>query len=592
MTTRGCEPLVVDETSIPGCIIERDVGIQMKDGLILRADVYRPKTDPKVPVIMTAGPYGKGISWTQEKNPTLPQWKGMCQKHPEILQQSSGKYITWETVDPERWIPWGYAVIRVDSRGNNRSPGKINIFSRQDSEDYVECITWAGTQSWSNGKVGLCGISYYAITQWQVAQLQPPHLAAMIPWEGASDPYREIYRHGGILSNTFMQFLRAVLATNQHGRGTHMDHWLGESSSGPERLTEEEMAANFEDPIQPALHAKLITDDFYQSRQVDFSKIKVPLLSAASWAGFGLHQRGNFEGYLQAASSQKWLEIHPGKHEEWFYLDQSLELEKKFFDHFLMGVDNGMDRESPVLMQVRHPGERFHLRKEQEWPLNRTRWTKFYLDVDQKSIKPEISSHASKATFRAQSGNGLIFNSDPIDQEMEITGPMAAHLRIASSTTDADLFLTLRAYDPNGKEIIFVGTVDPKCVLSQGCLRASHRALDPERTRDYRPFHSHTKEEKLIPGDDYNLDVEMWPTCIVLPKGSTLQLLVDGKDFCRPDDECITFGIAGKLGGSGICLHTHPVDRNPQEFDGETTLMTGIDEGSWLLLPIIPTSTE
>ena len=216
-------------------LVERDLPITMDDGLVLRADVYRPDTTAPVPVIMTHGPYGKGVRWQEHYK---LQWDWLVAEHPDLLPGSTRSFLTWETVDPEIWVPWGYAVVRVDSRGAGRSPGYLDIFSPRETLDFYHAIEWAGTRPWSNGKVGLNGISYYAINQWHVATLQPPHLAAMVAWEGAADMYREWYRHGGILSNKFMEawFPRQVL-TIQHGNPkAPRDHWLNESSTGPEAL--------------------------------------------------------------------------------------------------------------------------------------------------------------------------------------------------------------------------------------------------------------------------------------------------------------------------------------------------------------------
>ena len=113
-------------------------------------------------------------------------------------QKSTNKYQNWEVVDPEKWVPDGYVCVRVDSRGSGRSPGVIDIWSLREAKDQAQCIDWAGVQSWSNGKVGLNGISYYAMNQWQTAALQPKHLAAMCVWEGAADFYRDMAHHGGI----------------------------------------------------------------------------------------------------------------------------------------------------------------------------------------------------------------------------------------------------------------------------------------------------------------------------------------------------------------------------------------------------------
>ncbi len=159
-------------------IIKRDVAIP-SDDVVLRADVFRPKTSPQVPVIMTLGPYGKGIEY---KTGYAPQWKWLLDNHPNVLAGSTRSFMTWETVDPETWVSWGYAVIRVDSRGTGRSPGGLDILAPREGKDYYNAIEWAGTQNWSNGKVGLCGISYYAINQWRVASLQYVFPPSSLQW--------------------------------------------------------------------------------------------------------------------------------------------------------------------------------------------------------------------------------------------------------------------------------------------------------------------------------------------------------------------------------------------------------------------------
>mgnify|MGYP003336810345 CR=1 FL=1 len=111
----------------------------------------------------------------------------MCETHPDVPTGSTNKYQNWEVVDPEKWVPDGFVVVRVDSRGAGRSPGLMDLWSLREAQDMFHCIEWAATQHWSNGKVGLNGISYYAMNQWQAAALQPPHLAAICVWEGAAE---------------------------------------------------------------------------------------------------------------------------------------------------------------------------------------------------------------------------------------------------------------------------------------------------------------------------------------------------------------------------------------------------------------------
>lgn len=565
-------------------IIERDVEVPMDDGVVLRADIFRPKTETPVPVVMTLGPYGKGVRYEEGY---APQWEWLIGEYPDLLEGSTRSYMAWETVDPEIWVPGGYAVVRVDSRGAGRSPGYLDIFSPRETQDFYHAIEWAGTQPWSTGKVGLCGISYYAINQWHVAALQPPHLAAIIPWEGAADFYREWARHGGILSNAFVEawYPRQVQAVQHGNPNGRMDPWLNELSTGPERLSEEELAAKRADHLAD-LKAHRLDDEFYRGRSPDWSKVTAPLLSAANWAGFGLHPRGNFEGFTDAASAQKWLECHPGRHEEWFYLPYGLDVQKRFLDHFLKGEDNGWDREPRVWLNIRRPfSDDFELRKENEWPLARTRWTKIYLDAESSALNWDAPGTAGTLSFEAM-GEAITLLSPPLESETEITGPLAAKLFVSSSTTDADLFVTFRAFSPDGKEVDFQGTLDPHTPLSQGWLRASQRKLDPQRSRPYKPYHSHDEVQPLEPGATDELDVEVWPTCIVLPAGFQLALTIGGRDFERPPAEDSNEVWTSR--GSGPWLHTDPDDRPAGVFDGTTTIHTGSRTASYLLLPVVP----
>ena len=565
-------------------IIERDLPVEMDDGVVLRVDVFRPDTKAKVPVVMAGGPYGKGVKYQEHYKPL---WDSLVKMHPDILEGSQHRWLTWETVDPEIWVPWGYACVRLDSRGAGRSPGYLDIFSPRETRDFAIAIEWAGKQKWSNSKVGLNGVSYYAINQWQVAALQPKHLTAMIPWEGAADHYRDWARHGGILHNKFMEiwYPRQVEAV-QHGnpKGPR-DHWMETRSTGPATLSKQELKDNRADTLANFL-AREMDDDWYRSRSPDWSKVKVPFLSPASWAGFGLHPRGNFEAYTQAASEEKWLEGHPGRHEEWFYLEYGMELQKRFFDYYLKGEQNGWDKEPRVWLNLRRPfTDEVELRKEHEWPLKGTKWTKLYLHAGGKGkLDPNPPRAKRSRTFRALT-RGITLRTAPLKEETEITGPMSAKLFISSSTVDADLFVTVQAFSPRGREVYFQGTVDPKTPLAQGWLRASHRKLDEELSEPWRPYHTHDDKQPLTPERIYELDVEIWPQCIVLPKGFQLSINIAGQDFDRPGPAVAAY-VPSR--GSGPFLHDHPVDRCKEVFGGRTTLHSGPNHQSYLLVPIIP----
>jgi predicted acyl esterase len=571
-----------------GMRIDWDMPIKMDDGVVLRCDIFRPTTEGKYPVILTMGPYGK---WLHFGDLYSAQWKTMCETHPEVPTDSTNKYQVWEVVDPEKWVPDGYVVVRVDSRGAGRSQGVIDIWSQREAKDLAICVDWAGVQAWSNGKVGLNGISYFGQNQWQCAAMQPKHLAAMIPWEAAADFYRDMAHHGGIFNRGFVQdWSKSQVYSVQNGRGTRgfRSRLTGDWVSGPETLTDEELGANRRDFYQDCISRKLDTDEFWQSRMPDWSKVKTPFLSAANWGGQGLHPRGNFEAFTQSAASQKWLEVHGIEHWTHFYTNYGLALQKKFMGHFLKGEKTGWDEMPKVLLQVRHPGEKFVERHENEWPLARTQWTRQYLNLNSHTLDAQAPGGEASVTY-AGLGEGVTLMTAPLSAPTEITGPIAAKLWVSSSTRDADLFLIVRAFDPNMKEVVFQGALDPNTPIAQGWLRVSHRKLDPKLSLPHRPYHTHDEEQAMTPGTVYEVDVEVWPTCIVLPKGYRLALTIRGKDYVYPGGPSKGLETLGtQWHGCGPFVHNDPRDRPADVFGGDVTLHTGPNRQAYLLLPIIP----
>jgi uncharacterized protein len=313
----------------------------------------------------------------------------------------------------------------------------------------------------------------------------------------------------------------------------------------------------------------------------------VPLLSAANWGGQGLHPRGNFEGFVRAASKDKWLEAHGGSHWAPFYTDYGVKLQKRFFDYFLKGIANGWDKQPRVQLQVRHPGERFVERHENEWPLARTKWTHFYLDPKDMRLSPAPVAAEQSLAYEAM-GDGLTFSTPPLERETEITGPLALKLFVSSSTADADIFAVLRVFDPAGREVVFQGALDPHTPIAQGWLRASHRKLDPKLSLPYRPYHTHDEKQPLTPGQVYELDVEIWPTCIVVPKGYRIALTVRGKDYEYEGEAATLSNMKNPMRGCGPFMHDDPVDRPPEVFGGKVTLHFGAARKASVLLPVIP----
>jgi predicted acyl esterase len=567
-----------------GMRIDWDAGIAMDDGLVLRADIFRPLKPGKYPVLLTYGPYAKGLAF-QEGYPSA--WQAMIAGHPDVAYGSSNKHQNWEVVDPEKWVPHGYVCVRVDSRGTGRSPGFVDHFSPRESRDFFDCIEWAGVQPWSSGKVGLNGISYYGINQWHVASLQPPHLAAMCIWEGAADWYRDMTHHGGILSTFWANWYDMQVKTVQYGLGERgpRSRVTGALVCGDETLSDAELARNrcsFGDDIL----AHPLDDDYHRARSPDWDKITVPFLSAANWGGQGLHPRGNFEGFVRAASKEKWLECHGLEHWTHFYTDYGRELQKRFFDFYLKGEPNGWDRQPRVQLQSRHI-DRFVERHEDAWPLPDTVWTEFYLSPLDQALTLQPPRASADVSFAAM-GDGLTFMSAPFIEDTEITGPLAANLRVSSSTDDADIFLVFRVFSADLREQTFVGAIDPHTPVAQGWLRASHRELDEKLSKPYRPYHTHARVQPLEPGVPVDLAVEIWPTSIVVPKGHRIALSVRGRDYqWQKTTGAKLSNFKNELLGCGPFLHDDPRDRPARRFSGTTTLHIDQSGNNHLLVPIV-----
>jgi len=561
-------------------ILDKDVAVPMRDGAVLRCNVFRPDTPGTFPVLMTFGPYGKDVHLSQ----FMPEaWEALKQRHPEVLKASTCKYLVFETPDPEMWAPEGYVVVKVDSRGSGKSPGRLDVNSPAEFRDFHDAIEWAAVQPWASGKVGLLGVSYYAAGQWMIAAERPPHLAAMLPWQGTYDFYRDRTRQGGILGAGFLHrwWNRSVLR-NQHGNPDTplVDLSTGERNTGPASLSPEQLAANREDYIGNLL-ARPLNGPWYAERSANLGRIQIPALVVANWGGLGLHLRGTVLGYLGIASRDKWLKVQSGSYFFTFLLPQNVALQRKFFDRYLKGIDNGWENEPRVEVAVRAADDTVaRVVRDAQWPLAETRWTQLYLDASDMTLLAAPPQKPASASYPAD-GQGLTFSSPPLERPLVFAGPIKVKLFVSSSTNDMDLFATLRAFDANGKEVTFFSAVEPRAPVSQGWLRASQRKLDPKRSSAHQPWHPHDESQKLKPGEIVEVDVEIWPGSAALPASYRIALTLQGKDFERP-------GETGPQRGSGWFLHDDPRDRPPSSFGGAHTVYSGGGRETYLLLPELP----
>ena len=340
----------VQATAEAGSIlIEKDVEVPMRDGARLMADVFRPHGTERVPALLNLGPYQKDKLWVT----------------PDTLEEKQNPYMNWETVNPEWWVPRGYAAVRVDARGSGKSPGQHEPWSQAEAVDFYDAIEWAAVQPWCNGKIGLTGISYFAMNQWFVANLAPPSLKAMLPWEGAADLYRDALYHGGLLSVFMTNWFTAHRMHHLSGRASRVE---------PDRWQPDMMYRWLHDSLDSGA---------LRGAQAQWDKITVPLFTAGNWSGMALHLRGNTEAFMRAASKHKKLRIHAGSHVHAFYTEEGRADQLRFFDYWLKGIDNGVMDDPPVKLAIRKGNDVLEWRHENEWPLARTQWTKFYFDLSQ-----------------------------------------------------------------------------------------------------------------------------------------------------------------------------------------------------------------
>ena len=527
----GCNP----RTEIEGGIVcEYDVAVPMRDGVKIYVDVFRPQKEGRHPVLIAWAPYGKHGRIKYKYFPKC----GVC-------DTDLSKFAVFEAADPVYWCANGYAVINPDPRGAWGSEGDLTFFSEQEAEDGHDLVEWAGTQPWSNGKVGLHGVSYLAWAQWKIAALNPPHLAAINPWEGVSDFYRELAFHGGIPETGFYAM------------------WAPSVSFSTGRV---------EDLVRMAEEHPLF-DAYWAGKNADLTRITVPAFVVASWADQGLHARGTLEGFKKISSKDKWLWVHGRKKWQHFYLNA--ERQRQFFDQFLKGVDSEVRYWPRVNIEVR---ERFFIgncRGEDEWPLARTQYTQLYLNA----------SHGTMSTFPFEEESQVSYNVDDITdksgnavfdfafaERTELTGHMKLRLWVQPrGADDMDLFVAVQKVDRTGEVVpfpFFSNHDDGPVAL--GWLRASHRELDEVRSTFYQPFYKHQRELRLREGEIFPVDIEIWPSSTLFERGERLRVVVQGSDIYTYPGEMNTIA------------HTSTVNR------GEHVIHTGGKHDSHLLVPVIP----
>lgn len=525
---RPIDPLVNENISTfpdgSEFIFETDVRIQMRDGVTLSANVFRPTDEGEYPVIMAMTPYNK--DWLDVQ---YDEFEGNIQV---------SEFATFEQADPAFWVPNGYVVIAIDNRGMNLSEGDMALLNSLEADDYYDAIEWAGEQTWSNGNVGLNGVSYMAMNQWKVAELAPPHLKAIMPWEGFTDLYRDFAYHGGIGGNTFLE-------------GWWMFRILENKNPSAGLLD-----------LYTEVQATPLLGTFYETHSpTNLGSIDVPAYVVASWPDHGLHTRGTLIGFEQLNSQYKWLEVHGRKKLEWYYSEEAQQRQLDFFDHFLAMRNDNILQQPKVTYEARTAYYQGETKFADDWPLPLSQSNSLFLSAAENQLVAQNPNSDTSASYLAMpsteeqpmsSDNKLIF-THRFDQKVEITGSMKLVLWISlQDAQDTDLFVGIQKHDVNGNIVYFHGNDLEEGQVANGWLRASHRELDTNKTSFTRPYHLHQQMLPIAAGEIVPVEIEIHPSSTIFDQGESLSVVIQGEDLAESGLE------HDSISQGKVTIHTGP----------------------------------
>lgn len=541
----GARPLVCD------VMREQDVAVTLRDGKIIYVDVLRPVNQAGLPVLLSWSPYGKqgGIIILDD----IPERAGIPRHWLSGLEMFEGP-------DPGYWCSHGYAVINVDARGAFQSQGDICFWGHQDAQDGFDVIEWAAVQPWSNGKVGMTGNSWLAIAQWFIAAEQPPHLAAIAPWEGWTDLYRYDVIRGGIPDIGFNEHMLKLFSGNG--------------------LVEDIPAMVRKYPLMNA---------YWEDKIPRLANIKMPAYVVGSWTNL-IHGMGTLTGYRQIASQDKWLRVH-NKHEWTDYYENTDDL-RRFFDCYLKGMDNGWKQTPRVRLSILNPGGKDIVnRPEAEFPLARTQYQRLYLDAATQWLSSAPLSNLASAGYVSDDGKDQLTFTYRFPADTELAGYMMLRLWVeAQDADDLDVYVEVRKLSRFGRRALCRNITPPNPVVgwvleqlyrlgkakfgmlffsgAKGMLRASHRRTDKDKSSIAEPFHLHTSVEKLRRGEIVPIDIQIWPLGMKWRAGEQLQVLIAGHKLSAAEMP----GVA-------------PPDTINR---GRHVIHTGGKYDSYLVIPVIP----
>ncbi len=520
---------------VDGLVIDYDVAIKLRDGVTIYTDIYRPAgVDAKLPAIILWSAYGKHFRWPR---PLLMRFTDNA---------AVSDHAPIESQDPATWCPAGYAMVVPDPRGINWSEGDATAWSPQEGDDLYDTIEWLAEQPWCTGKIGMGGASYFGIVQWFAGARRPPHLAALMPYDGMSDLYRECGFHGGIPNYGFVGFWNSGVRCSLN----RAEDWI------------------------EAMKVHPFIDEYWKSKMPPVEDIEVPTYVVACWSDHAVHTRGSLAAFMRLGSKQKWLEVHGRNKWARMYTPESTRRQMAFFDRFLKGNPNEVDSWPKVRLEVRERIDVGQERAEEQWPLERTRYTPLYLDAATGSLQPEPVAAAASISYDATANEPRAMFSHVFAETTELTGYFKLKLWVgAEGANDMDLFAAVQKLDASGEIVNFYYVTRFRFGhAAHGWLRVSHRELDHENSKPYQPVHRHQREDLLESGQIVPVEIEIWPSSTLFHAGERLRLVVMGTDPFPPSDL------------PGVEITRHPVTRNA----GTHIIHTGGEHDSHLLIPVIP----
>lgn len=532
-----------------GVAVERNVQIEMSDGVLLDADIFRPKSAERFPAILGVHAYDNAMQSVH------------CM--PVGMKASNSPA---EAGDPYFYARRGYVHVLLNARGTGKSGGKFSNYAPREVEDYREAIAWIAKQDWCTGKVGMFGASYFSVAAKQVAATNPPELAAVWATYGYTDFYRDKFYHGGILNQAFLlNWAKGAIADGRIDSWSKHNLTPQEYEQGLVRLAQDpdimaipELAMAVRNPDAGA-HPLIIdvllnaTDGpYWHERATDASKIKMPIVIGACWSMYGLHLPAEFRAW-EVIDAPKKMFVGPP-----IYLDRPIYqyayASLRFFDHWLKGVDTGFMDGKPIQVFLTGNGGRWI--EADDWPLPETIWHPFYLHRDGLLSEHEFWPNEGATSFENNTFNArgsATFTSPPMVESTTILGPSKLTLYVSTSDTDVHLFVSLWDIAPDGTSLL----------LSRGWLKGSLRKVDETRSKPWMAVFPFDSVQPMTPDTPEKVEINIVEIGNVFQPGHRIAVKISATDEDPPRKYLDVVGQGHQLRRQPAWISIHHDDEHP-----------------------------